>query len=303
MRCLFLYNPVSGKGKIAKKAEYIVRRLQEKYDTVDVYVTKGPGDMERAARDAANKYDALVFSGGDGSFNEIVQGIAEAECPPELGYIPSGTVNDIARSLGIPKSIRRAVKVILTGDNALLDCMQINGRYAMYVVAAGAFTSTPYTTPQSQKNKIGKFAYGIEGLKKSLRFDVFDITVNNGENSVTMPCIFVAAMNGRSVAGLKLNKRGSMADGKIEFAAVRQKENPNVFKRVRSFFALAHLFLRGYRVKDKMITRFEGSQLEVVAGDDIVWTFDGEKGACGTVKISVLPKKIDMIVPKGSKNI
>ena len=137
MRCVFIYNPVSGRGKIVKKLSYIVSRLQEKYDTVDVYATKEKGDMERAARDAAGKYDAIIFSGGDGSFNEIVQGIGDSPVQPELGYIPSGTVNDIAHTLGIPKGVRRALKVILTGKNELLDCMKVNDRYAMYVVAAG----------------------------------------------------------------------------------------------------------------------------------------------------------------------
>ena len=117
MRCFFIYNPVSGRGKIVKKLSYIVSRLQEKYDTVDVYATKEKGDMERAAREAAGKYDAIIFSGGDGSFNEIVQGIGDSPVQPELGYIPSGTVNDIAHTLGIPKGVRRALKVILTGKN------------------------------------------------------------------------------------------------------------------------------------------------------------------------------------------
>lgn len=55
---------------------------------------------------------------------------------PEVGYIPSGTVNDVAHSLGIPKNLRRALKVITGGENVLLDCMKINDRYAMYIVAA-----------------------------------------------------------------------------------------------------------------------------------------------------------------------
>ena len=167
MRCFFVYNPVSGRGKIAKKLDYIVRKLGEKYDTVDVYATQKTGDMERAAREAADKYDAIIFSGGDGSFNEVVQGIGSAEFPPELGYIPSGTVNDIAHTLGIPKSIRGAVKTVLTGDNVLVDCMKINDRHAMYVVAAGAFTRASYTTPQRKKNGSAGSLTGSKGSKRT----------------------------------------------------------------------------------------------------------------------------------------
>jgi len=121
MNCIFIYNPVSGKGRIRKRIKYVVDKLREKYEIVDVYETRACGDMTAAAREAAKKYDAIVFSGGDGSFNEVLQGVASAEIMPELGYIPSGTVNDIAHSLHIPKNIRRALKVILGGENVMLD--------------------------------------------------------------------------------------------------------------------------------------------------------------------------------------
>ena len=303
MRCFFVYNPVSGRGKIHKKLDYIVRKLESKYDYVEVYATKGVGDMERAVREAANKFDAIVFSGGDGSFNEVLQGIGDSACPPELGYIPSGTVNDIAHTLGIPKRVRGAIKVILTGDNALLDCMKINDRYAMYVVAAGAFTSATYTTPQSQKHQVGRIAYGIEGLRKNMRFDVFDVCIRTEKEEVKTDSVFVILMNGRYVAGIKLNKKGSLTDGKVEVALIRQKKDPNFFKKIRAFLALAHLFIFGYKVREKQITRLQGSSFEIEADEDVVWNFDGEKGVSGCVKIEVLPKKINMIVPKGNKNI
>ncbi len=303
MRCFFIYNPVSGRGKIVKKLSYIVSRLQEKYDTVDVYATKEKGDMERAARDAAGKYDAIIFSGGDGSFNEIVQGIGDSPVQPELGYIPSGTVNDIAHTLGIPKGVRRALKVILTGKNELLDCMKVNDRFAMYVVAAGAFVSASYTTPQSSKKQMGRLAYGLEGIRRNLKFDVFDVKVKSGEEEYASDSIFVMLMNGRYVAGMKLNKHASIADGQIELALIKQKKHPNLFKKIRAFLALAHLFIFGYKVREKQIVRFSGSKFEIWTSDDVVWNFDGEKGVSGKVEVSVLPKKINMIIPKGAKNI
>ena len=120
MNCLFIYNPVSGRGKIARRLPGIVRALRQKYDEVDVYATSGKGDMTRAVRAAASRYGAIVFSGGDGSFNETVQGVCESGMAPELGYIPSGTVNDVAHSLGISKNIRRALE-ILEGVSVLPD--------------------------------------------------------------------------------------------------------------------------------------------------------------------------------------
>ncbi len=303
MRCLFIYNPVSGRGKIYRKLEYILQKLGEKYDSVDSYATTASGDMTRAVRENAGKYDAIIFSGGDGSFNEAVQGLCEAESTPEFGYIPSGTVNDVAHSLGIPRRVGGALKVILTGKNVLLDCMKINDRYAMYIVAAGAFTSATYTTPQAQKKLIGRLAYGIEGIRKNLHFDVFDVNIDNGEQTAKDESVFVVFMNGKYVAGMGLNRRASMADGKIEAAVIRQRKRPNFFHKVRAFFALANLFLFGYHVREKQIVRLQGSHFEVTADDGVVWNFDGEKGVTGKVTVDVLPRRVNMLVPKKKKNI
>lgn len=304
MNCIFIYNPVSGRGRIRKKIKYIVEKLRTKYEIVDVYETKAGGDMKKAAQEAAKKYDAIIFSGGDGSFNEVLQGVATAENAPELGYIPCGTVNDIAHSLHISKNIRKALKIILNGENALLDCVKINDSYAMYVVAAGAFTSATYTTPQKQKKAIGRFAYGVEGIKKNMHFDVFPLEVESDTGKITTESVFFLLMNGKYVAGLRINKKGSFTDGKAEIALIKQAKNPTFFKRIRAFFALIRLFLfGGYKFREKQILRLEGSRFKIKVPESVVWNFDGEKGISGEVDIEVLSKKINMIVPKGSKNI
>ena len=302
MKCLFVYNPVSGRGKTGRRLHKIVRALRERYGDVCVCATEKQGDMTRIIREQAHLFDAVVFSGGDGSVNEALQGVCESGCAPELGYIPSGTVNDVAHSLGIPKRLGGALKVIRTGRAAALDCMKIGDRYAMYIVAAGAFTSAPYTTPQSLKKQIGFVAYGIEGLAKNMDFDVFGVTIRAGGREVHTDSVFVVLMNGRYVAGIPLNRHAGMADGKIEAAVIRQRKNPGFFGRVRAFFSLARLFLFGFRAaNEKQIERFEGSRFEIQTDEHVVWNFDGEKGTTGKVTVEVLPGRIRMLVPRGKK--
>ena len=303
MNCIFLYNPVSGRGKVAKKLDFIVRELKDKYETVDVYATTGRGDMSRAVREAATKYGAIVFAGGDGTVNEVVQGICDAGATPELGYIPTGTVNDVAHSLGISKNIRRALKVIRAGRKVQLDCMKVNDRYAMYVVAADALTTSSYTTPQTQKQRVGRIAYGIEGLRKNMKFDAFDVAVQSGSRHEATECALVLLVNGKYVAGLHVNKHGSMTDGKIETAIIRQRKSPNIFQRIRAFFAIAHFFLYGYKVREKNITRIEGSHFEIETGENVVWNFDGEKGISGKVTVDVIPARICMFASAKKKDI
>lgn len=305
MKCIFIYNPKSGKGKIQKKLPYIQARLHEKYETVDVYATKEAGDLTEKIRSVANDYDCIVFSGGDGTFNEVLQGIGEREDLPLLGYIPGGTANDVAHSLKIPrKSLRGALNVILSGKRELLDCMRINGeQYAMYSVSAGAFTSATYTTPQKKKKRFGWLAYGVEGLKKNLPFQVFPVEVISGEKTISTDCVFALAVNGKCVAGVRMNPQGSMTDGKMECAVVKQRSHPNFFQRIRAFFSLIGLFLFGYRAKSKNVTKASGEKLVFNVADDVVWNFDGEKGVTGKIEIEVLKGKVPLLVPKNNKNI
>ncbi len=298
MKCIFIYNPVGGKGKIAKKRDFIVRELKEKYEEVDVYETQYAGDMTRAAREAVGKYDAIIFAGGDGSFNEILQGIGDFDEQPILGYIPSGTVNDVAHSLYIPTKLKKALKVIKTGASEKIDCMKLNDRYAIYVVTTGAFTSATYNTPQKQKNHIGRIAYGFEGIRHNLKFQPFDVICKGErEELVSEGCILIAFINSRYVAGFKMNKKADLKDGEMEVAIVQRKKKANFFKVIGSYFAIAGLFLFGYRAKIRQIAHLKGKSFDVEISDDVVWNIDGEKGISGKIHIEVVPNKVNIILP------
>jgi YegS/Rv2252/BmrU family lipid kinase len=303
MNCIFIYNPVSGRGKIHKKLNLITKTLNEKYDDVTVYATQYSGDMKRAAREAVGKYDAIIFSGGDGSFNEVLQGIADLDNLPELGYIPSGTVNDIAHTLKIPCNIKKALQVIKTGKNEMLDCMKVNDSYAMYVVAAGAFTSATYNTPQVDKNSVGKLAYYVEGIKHNFNFDFFDIDCKSEKKH--MQGMLILFINSRYVSGFKVNELASLQDGKIEATVIQEeKKVKGVFRKFISLLVMAILFLFGRRrVKNKSLIHLEGTSFDVDVADDIVWNFDGEKGCNGKIHVEVVPKKINMIVPQNLKQV
>ena len=305
MKCIFIYNPNSGRGRIAKKLPYIVRRLKEKYERVDVYATKARGDLSSKVREIASEYDCIVFSGGDGTFNEVLQGAGDMDSLPDFGYIPGGTANDVAHSLGIPRrSLRGALNVILRGRRELLDCMCINGRdYAMYSVSAGAFTSASYTTPQEAKKALGLLAYGLEGVRKNFPLRIYPVRISEGENCLQTDCVFTLVMNGKCVAGWKMNRGGSMQDGKAEGAVVRQTAHPSIPGRVRALLSLVRLFVFGYKFPEKGVEHFGGKKFRIEVPDDVVWNYDGERGCSGSVEIEVLPRKFPLIVPENNKNI
>lgn len=300
MKCLFLYNPNSGKGKIAKKLDYIRRKLEEHFEEVTVTQTTSGEDLERRAALGAEEYDVILFSGGDGTFNNVLQGVGERDV--KLGYIPSGTVNDVAHSLGIPKKVKRALRLVFDGHTQKIDCMRVNGtHYAMYVAAAGAFTKATYTTPQSKKKKFGRIAYAVQGLKKNMKFEVFPLQIECGGKTVETHGVLILVMNGRRVAGFSVNHKASMQDGILETAVIKQVQKPNVFQRFRKYFSLAALMLFGAHVKRKDIEFLSGDELTIHTNRDLVWDFDGEEGICGDVHIEVMRERVNMFVPKNKK--
>lgn len=305
MKCIFIYNPQSGRGKIVKKITYIEKRLHEKYDVVDIYATKAQGDLTKKVREVADQYDCIIFSGGDGTFNEVLKGVGDRAEIPCLGYIPNGTANDVAHSLKIPRgNVKKAIDVILTGKKEMLDCMCVNGEdYAMYSVSAGAFTSSTYSTPQVLKKKFGKIGYGLYAIKKNFPLSVFPVKVQGDDNVIETENLLTLVINGKCVAGWKMNKNGSMQDGKIECAVVKQQKKPNFFTKLHGLFAISRLFLFGYNFKESTVDHASGKKLTIDVSDDVVWNYDGEKGRSGKIVIEVLERKVPLLVPKNNKNI
>ena len=125
---------------------------------VFIYNTKERGDAITAAKERGVDYNLVVACGGDGTLNEVINGLMEIneEDRPKLGYLPAGTTNDFASSLGIPKTSLKAARSILGGEEHTLDICRIDGgRYFSYVASFGSFSSISYTTAQQNKNLIG----------------------------------------------------------------------------------------------------------------------------------------------------
>ena len=300
MDCLFLYHPTSGRGKVAKKIVYIERTLRAHFDHVDIIATESGEDMTEHARAGAQRYDVILFSGGDGTFNRVLQGIGERDV--QLGYIPGGTTNDVARSLGIPRNVKGALKVILKGHEARLDVMRLNGgRYAMYIAAAGAFTRATYTAKPSSKKRFGILAYAFEVIRRELKLKVFPLKVTCAGQVLETHSVLIMAMNGRSVAGMKVNAHASMADGQMELALIRQKERPGFFARVGAYVTLVALFLFRGRVRKKHLAFLRGDRFVIGTAGDIVWDLDGEEGMRGDLEVELLPKRMRLFVPQTKK--
>ncbi len=297
MKCIFLYNPISGKGKIIKKLNYIKAQLSKKFDIVDFYETSSREDMIKKAHDACALYDYIIFSGGDGTFNDICNCISNETNRPIIGYIPSGTANDIAKNLKISKNIKKALKIILNGKVIKHDVGKINDRYFMYVCGCGTFTSVSYKTAQKWKKLFKTLAYAFDGMKELLSPTLVKakITIDDKEIiDIESPLILI--LNSKSIGGISMNKRGHLNDGYFDIVLCK--------KYISNINGIVNLVIIG-TLKDKDHTNYydfyRGKNIEIATDDNVVWCVDGEKGPQGSVKIENISKHLSIIVDKKTK--
>lgn len=299
MKCVFIYNPNSGKGKITKKKDYIYERLSEKFDEVEMIATEYPKHALELASKVCQECDYLIFSGGDGTFNEIIQGIAPQEKRPIIGYIPTGTVNDNAKNLGMSKNIKKSMDIILQDKHIKMDICKAGDQYFSYVAALGSFSAMSYATKQKNKKLLGVLAYALNGMDDLFHGKNFDVKITLNDGSVyEKNCAFLGILNSCSVGGFRFNKEADISDGLIDFVMVDSEVRKTKVKSIRSGLRIFKLFLRGIK-KDhclKHITHFVGDGAKVELPNDVVWCIDGEKGTTGSKEVTMLHHHVSVIV-------
>lgn len=150
-KMLWIVNPHAGRGAMRGKLIDCILTFQEAGFDVTLHVTEGPEDATRVAQARAGEFDRIVCAGGDGTLNEVVTGLMQSKVRPPLGYIPAGTTNDFATSLGIPKVPAEAAAIAAKDRLQALDIGRFNSRYFNYIAAFGVFTGS--ATPRRSRLK------------------------------------------------------------------------------------------------------------------------------------------------------
>ncbi|MFV0342792.1 MAG: diacylglycerol/lipid kinase family protein [Anaerocolumna sp.] len=292
-KLLFIYNPLAGKSKIknwlSSIVEYFVRNDWE----VVIYATSGKKDAKRIVTDCLGRssYDLLVCSGGDGTLNEIISGVMHFEQRPPIGYLPSGTTNDFAINLKLPKILPRAAHVALNGEVFPCDIGIINGKYFTYTAAFGIFTDASYETPQTTKNFLGRMAYILEGIKRLPNWKSYQMEITCGDRVITDNFIYGMVTNSVSVGGFKnLTGKGVLLDdGLFEGIFIRTPQSVMEFQGVINDLLKGHL-------NSEHIYSFPVKEILITSTEKVPWSIDGEYGGeYKTTNISNIQKAISII--------
>lgn len=296
-KMLFFINPNAGHSGIRTQLLSILQIFCSAGYDVRVYTTSGPREITRVIEAEGANYDIIVSSGGDGTLNETVAGLLRLEHPPLLGYIPAGTVNDVAASLGLPMDTLEAARNVVGGEPMDLDVGTLNGRAYAYVAAFGAFTEVSYATPQDAKKLLGRLAYLLAGVKslgeiKPIHARVIADGVDEEDDFV-----FGMVCSTKSVGGFRpanVRELGiSLNDGLSEAVFVRD------IKNLLDFNEVAGQVLRIDFSDPRRFLYFQADQVRVEFERDVAWTVDGEAGGLfHTAMLQNHCRAIRVLVPK-----
>ena len=271
-KMLVIMNPFAGTRQANKYLAGILDIFCKSGYEVRIAMTQKAGDGTALAEEHARDNDIIVAIGGDGTFNEVVAGVLGSGADTPIGYIPAGTTNDFAASVGLNTSTLAAARSIVSGHKQRFDIGSFNGRYFSYVASFGAFTSTSYNVPQDLKNAIGHAAYVLSGITDVVNIKPLHLRVVSGEDIYEGDYVFGAICNSTSMGGI-INLKSAdvdMNDGLFEVMLIKAPEN--IIDLNSIIFALS---TQSYSECDQ-ITFFSSAHVDIDAPADMPWTLDGE---------------------------
>lgn len=272
-KLLFVFNPKSGKGLIKNHLLDIVDTMVKAGYDATVYTTQSRGDATRKVREDGANYDRIVCSGGDGTLDEVVTGMREADLHMPLGYIPAGSTNDFARTLGIPSDMTKAAQIAVGENMFLCDVGQFNEDTFIYIAGFGLFTEISYETPQEFKNIFGHAAYILSAAKSLTAIPSYLMQVEVNGESFEDRFIYGMVTNSLSVAGFKgvTGKDVQLDDGVFEVTLVKTPTNPIQLNEIIGY-------LTGILHETDMVYTCKADNIQIRSRSSVTWTLDGENG-------------------------
>lgn len=292
-KALFIYNPNAGKGLLKPKLSDIIDIIVKAGYEVVVYPTQKYKDAYYKVKTFTEEYDRVICSGGDGTLDEVVTGMMKREKKIPVGYIPTGTTNDFASSLHIPKNLLQAASTAAGGKEFPCDIGRFNGDVFVYIAAFGLFTDVSYETKQEMKNVLGHLAYVLEGAKRLFNIPSYKVKVTHDDEVIEDEFVYGMVTNSRSVGGFRnlVGKQVGFDDGVFEVTLIKTPKNPIELQEI-----IAALMIQ--QMDSKYMYTFKSGRIMFESIEEIPWTLDGEFGGeHDEVVIENLNKELQIMVP------
>lgn len=296
--CVIIYNPLSGK-KIKYKFLPQFEKILLKYEyTTKIIYTEYMGHAAEIAK-SIEHVDLLLSIGGDGTFNEVINGNFSRKDKLICAHIPCGTTNDIGVMMGYGKNMIENLKMTLSGEVKKVDICLINNRPFIYVAAIGKFADIPYETPRELKKKWGYFAYLSEAIKSffsktrltEISYEI-DGVMYHGLYS------FIIVSNANRISGINNIYRDiKLDDNKFEVLLCNISRRKDIIK---SLYFLATSGVN--KVPGIYTYKTDNFKIKFNEEPKKPWCIDGEKLENNRLDFNItINRDIELMIPK--KNI
>lgn len=264
---------------------HLVEWVRAKGHEVRVYVTWEKGDAVWMTRDAAHwKADAVIAAGGDGTVNEVVNGLDGLTVP--LGIIPVGTANDFAKQAGIPTDADHAMDVILQRKPVRIDTAEINGRRFLNVSTGGIGAEATAETPAEAKEALGPLAYAISGIRKLAGVHAWPARFTGENFELDLKFVIFAVGNTRATGGSTwVTPRARVRDGLLDVVIVKEMPRGELAR-----FSL--LMRKGEHLESEHVHYAQTPSFTVESRKSITVNVDGEPMTGKKFVYKVRPKDL-----------
>lgn len=298
-RARLIYNPVSGHEQNIRNVASILDILEQAgYEASAFRTTAEPFSAQKEAnRVGKDGFELIVGAGGDGTINEIVNGIAPLDHRPQMAVIPSGTTNDFARALKIPRDdLVAAAKLVLQGKTRKMDIGKAGDKYFMNIAASGSLTELTYGVPSEWKSILGYTAYLLKGAEMfpKISNNKMRLTYDKGVYEGDLSMFFLGMTN--SIGGWEqVMPDAQLSDGLFQLIVVKISNPIDILR-------LMAMAINGNHVKDPNIIYTKTRSLKVELLDTshskkkIAVNLDGDIGGYLPMSFTNLQQHIEFFV-------
>ncbi|NVY96718.1 diacylglycerol kinase family lipid kinase [Lactobacillus sp. DCY120] len=289
-----IYNPTSGNETIAKSVADILDILEQAgYEASAFRTTPEPLSAQKEAyRAGLAGFELVMAAGGDGTLNEVVNGLSSLKKRPKMAIIPGGTTNDYARALKIPRNDPvAAAQLVLKGQTLMMDIGQAGEHYFMNIAGGGAMSELTYQVPSEYKSILGYLAYLVKGAEMLPRIRPMNMHIeyDDGEYNGDVTLFLSGLTN--SVGGFEqVDPNAELGDGKFSLMIVK---GANIAEML---ILVAKALNGGKHLNDSKIIYTKTRHLYVRPNDDhqLMINLDGEYGGDAPMHFSVLKHHLEM---------
>lgn len=288
---------LNGKGAASLEVREAVQKLRQEGFSLEVRVTWESGDAARYAQEAQNDgIEVLIAGGGDGTLNEVVNGLMNTDSYPAaaLAVLPLGTANDFATGCNIPIAPYDALKLASEGSPVLIDVGKANDRYFINAASGGFGAEVTANTPPEMKRVLGGGAYSLVGLMTAVKMRPYQGKLIGPEGEEQASAIFMAVGNGRQTGGgYQVAPHAFIDDGLLDVLVI--KDFP-----FSDLGILLNELLNLGAPDNKYVVYRQMSRFDIVGDEEGPLNLDGEPTRIKNIRFGVMHRSLPFILPKGS---